>query len=150
MALPLRGCFRGKRFWFFLGGAVSPLSAWLFTKAEGLVWTQGHFCFLHPFGCTLSIWRPPTRPCAPALGPKGEAWGRCGWVGEPPPQGRPPGVGMCGAGWPCFPYKGALLLKGRLKLEKDGSARSQGQVILVNSTPKYTSKSRTSFCPWSR
>lgn len=40
-----------------------------------------------------------------------------------------------GIGWPCFPYKGVLVVKGQSELGEGSNLRSQQQGILVNSPP---------------
>lgn len=103
----------------FLGGAISPFSAWLFTKAKGLVWRRVAFVSSTPLAAP-SVLRGHLRDSVlKVLVLWGEGWRRYGCVGEVASIGDPLSVIVCGAGCPISPTKWLLLLKDKPNLEND-------------------------------
>lgn len=105
-----------------------PLSAWLFTKAKGLVWRTVDFVSstpqLHPQGLEATHETPCSRSWS-----YGARVGKGMAVRVRATIGDPPWVSVCGAGCPTSPTKWLLLLKDKLNLEKDHKPEANSRVF---------------------
>lgn len=92
-----------------------PLSAWLFTKAKGLVWRTVDFVSSTLLAAPSGLGGHPRDSVLKVLVLWGEGWKRYGCAGEG--HYRRPTVGECMWGWlPHFSYKVAFIVKGQAEL----------------------------------